>query len=149
MTMRVNLPKRTANPTVQISARIAPELAKKVRVFVAEHETTVCDVVTAGLRAIVEKKRRQQRTGQMKARHEEEKSGAAAGARSDANRQSGSSPPVRSRKVVEAAEALIASSLPCSYSSRREGTARPACTARLQERNDRRDGHPELVHREP
>ena len=55
MTMRVNLPKRTADPTVQIAARIAPELAKKVRVFVAEHETTVGDVLTAGLRAIVEK----------------------------------------------------------------------------------------------
>jgi hypothetical protein len=39
----------------QTSARIAPKLAKKVRVFVAEHETTVGDVVTAGLRAIVEK----------------------------------------------------------------------------------------------
>ena len=48
----------------------------------------------------------------MEARHEEEKSSAAAGGRSDANRQSGSSPPIRSRKVVEAAEALIASGLP-------------------------------------
>jgi hypothetical protein len=55
MAMTVKLPKRTVDPTVQISARIAPELAKKVRVFVAEHETTVCDVVTAGLRAIIEK----------------------------------------------------------------------------------------------
>jgi hypothetical protein len=48
----------------------------------------------------------------MEARHEEEKSSAAAGGRSDANRQSGSSPPIRSRKVVEAAEALIAGGLP-------------------------------------
>jgi hypothetical protein len=48
----------------------------------------------------------------MEARHEEEKSSAAAGGRSDANRQSGSSPPVRSGKVVEAAEALIARGLP-------------------------------------
>ena len=48
----------------------------------------------------------------MEARHEEEKSGPAAGGRSDANRQSGSSPPIRSRNVVEAAEALIASRLP-------------------------------------
>ena len=55
MRMTVKLPKRTADPTVQISARITPDLAKKVRVFVAEHETTVGDVVTAGLRAIVEK----------------------------------------------------------------------------------------------
>lgn len=55
MTMTVKFPKRTADPAVQISARITPGLAKKVRVFVAEHETTVGDVVTAGLRAIVEK----------------------------------------------------------------------------------------------
>jgi hypothetical protein len=55
MTMTVKLPKRTADPTVQISVRIAPELAKRVRVFVAEQETTVCDVVTAGLKAIIEK----------------------------------------------------------------------------------------------
>ena len=48
----------------------------------------------------------------MEAGHEGEKSSAAAGGRSDANLQSGSSPPVRSRKVVEAAEALIASRLP-------------------------------------
>jgi putative DNA primase/helicase len=48
----------------------------------------------------------------MEARHQEEKSSAAAGGRSDANRQSGSSPPIRSRKVVEAGEALIASGLP-------------------------------------
>src|SRR5262249_25876066 len=35
-----------------------------------------------------------------------------AGGRSDGKRQSGSSPPIRSRNVVEAAEALIASRLP-------------------------------------
>jgi len=55
MTMTVKLPKRTADPTVQVSTRIAPDLAKKVRRFAVEHETTISDMVAAGLKAIVEK----------------------------------------------------------------------------------------------
>jgi hypothetical protein len=40
---------------IQTSARVAPQRAKRIQVFVAAHETTVSDVLTAGLRAIVEK----------------------------------------------------------------------------------------------
>ena len=40
---------------IQTSARIAPQRATRAQVFVAAHDTTVGDVLTAGLGAIVEK----------------------------------------------------------------------------------------------
>ncbi len=55
--MPIRLPKRTAHePTVQVNVRLRPNLAKELRAFALRNETTMQDVVEAGVRAVIGKK---------------------------------------------------------------------------------------------
>ena len=57
MAKGIKVPKRAAQtPSVQVTARVTPELAHRVKVYAAQNKMLVQDIIAAGIRAVIGEK---------------------------------------------------------------------------------------------